>query len=237
MTMCGRFNVIDSPEVQSLLKHLGITSGQLRFTPDAAPGSIISIVYDSDAGPVVSDAIWWLLLDPGTLKPNYRYATFNSRWDKLNSKGSLGYQPYRERRCIIPASAFIEGLGDKRTYHKIQLQGCAIAFGGLYTHYVNRQTGESACAASIITLGALPQWDNIHPKSMPLMLPFEDESVIEAWLDKDNQDVDQFENLLVPRVRETQVVTPIGKPGQWDTKGPSWRIKPATLSARNEDIS
>ncbi len=224
--MCGRFNVIDSPEVQVLLQHLGIAGGQLRFTPDAAPGSLISIVHDSDSGPVISDAIWWLLLDPDTLKPNHKYASFNSRWDKLNNKGKLGFQPYRQRRCIIPASAFIEGLGDKNTYYKIELQASAIAFGGVYTHYVNKQTGESALGASIITLGALPQWEHIHPKSMPLMLPFEDREVINAWLDKDTTDVAQFEALLAPRVRQTQVVTPIGRPGQWDVKGPSRKIPP-----------
>lgn len=222
--MCGRFNVIDSPEVQVLLQHLGITGGQLRFTPDAAPGSLISIVHDSSAGPVLSDAIWWLLLDPDTLKPNHKYATFNSRWDKLNSKGSLAYQPYREGRCIIPASAFIEGLGDKKTYHKIELQDSAIAFGGLYRHYVNKQSGESALAASIITLGSLPQWEHIHPKSMPLMLPFDNKPVIEAWLDQGNQDVAQFDALLIPRVRRTQLITPIGRPGQWDVKGSSTTI-------------
>ncbi|WP_339857768.1 SOS response-associated peptidase family protein [Pseudohongiella acticola] len=225
--MCGRFNVIDSPEVQVLLRHLGIVGGQLRFTPDAAPGALISIVHGSDEGVVLTDAIWWLLLDPQTLKPNYKYASFNTRWDKLHSKQSLGYAPYRQRRCIIPASAFVEGLGDKKTYHKIELQDEAIAFGGLYTHYVNKHTGESAYAASIITLGALPQWQTIHPKSMPLMLPVEDKKIMDAWLDPHDHDVTQFEALLQPEVRSTQVVTPIGKPSKWDAIGPSWAIPPS----------
>jgi putative SOS response-associated peptidase YedK len=223
--MCGRFNVIDSPQVQTLMATLNIQAGQLRFTPDAAPGSLISIVLDSPSGHVLSDALWWLLLDADTLKPNYQYATFNSRWDKLSQKGSLAFHPYRESRCIIPASAFIEGLGDNKTYHKIELLDSAIAFGGLYRHYINRHTGESAYAASIITLGPVPEWQHIHPKSQPLMLPIDNKALIEAWLDKDNKDVTQFEPLLASRIRAPQRVTPIGRPSKWDVQGEPWVIE------------
>lgn len=72
--------MIDSPEVRTLLEVLGVHIFlNMRFTPDAAPGSTISIVRQSGAGRLISDAIWWLMLDPATLKPNYKYASFNSR--------------------------------------------------------------------------------------------------------------------------------------------------------------
>jgi len=224
--MCGRFNVIDSPEVQNLMQVLNIQTGQLRFTPDAAPGSIISIVHDSPTGHVLTDAVWWLLLDNESLKPNYQYATFNSRWDKLNVKGSLAYHPYRESRCIIPASAFVEGLGDNKTYHKIELDGSAIAFGGLYRHYINRQTNESTYAASIITLGPVPQWQHVHPKSHPLILPADNTELINAWLDRNNKDVSQFDPWLQSQIRIPERVTPIGRPSKWNPTGPSWLIEP-----------
>jgi putative SOS response-associated peptidase YedK len=230
--MCGRFNVIDSPEVHALLKELNIQSGQLRYIPDAAPGSVISIVIDGPDGHILTDALWWLLLDADTLKPNYHYATFNSRWDKLNSKGSLAFQPYRSSRCIIAASAFVEGLGDGKTYHKIELEGSAIAFGGLYKHYIHRQTGESVYAASIITLGPVPQWQNVHPKSHPLILPADDPVVLNAWLNKDNNDVSPFDPLLESRIRKPQRITPIGRPSKWNAIGESWIIPADTPSSR-----
>ncbi len=219
--MCGRFNVFDSPEVQILLKVLGMAGAQLRYSADVAPGSTISIIRESDQHRQVCDAIWWLMLDRQTLKPNYAYASFNSRWDKLNTKGSLAYQPYRQGRCIIPASAFIEGLGDRRSYHQIKLQNEAIAFGGLYKHYLDPNTGESIYTASIITLGPLPQWQQIHPKSMPLLLPVQDSALINNWLNPAQQDVTPFENLLIPCISSTQVITPIGKPSQWNPIGAS----------------
>lgn len=215
--MCGRFNLIDSPEIQWLCQSLGISLFAGHSSPDIAPGAKIAIVHEQGGERQVSEAIWWLLLDHETLKPNYKYASFNSRSDKLSSPRAIAYKPYRESRCIIPASAFVEGLGDKKTYHKIQLQDSAIAFGGLYKEYLNKQTGEVTYAASIITLPPLsPQWDNIHPKSMPLMLDFEDKELVDKWLDPEFKDVEEFEALLEPRVSKTMKVTKIGKPSKWD---------------------
>ena len=104
----------------------------------------MAIIHESRSGLArerrVSQAIWWLFLDRKTLKPDYRYASFNSRSDKLHKLQGISYTPYRESRCIIPASAFVEGLGDKKTYHMIELEGAAIAFGGLYREYsISRQ--------------------------------------------------------------------------------------------------
>ena len=166
---------------------------------------------------MVSNAIWWLLLDYETLKPNYKYASFNSRSDKLNQKRAAAYKPYREARCLIPASAFVEGLGDKKTYHKIELENSAIAFGGVYKEHLNKETGEVVSSASIITLPPLsPQWDNIHPKSMPLMIDFEDDGLVNKWLDPEFQNVEEFDELLEPKVRKPMKITKIGKPSKWD---------------------
>jgi putative SOS response-associated peptidase YedK len=223
--MCGRFNLIDSPEIQWLCQTLGVSLFPRFGSPDIAPGSRIAIIHQRGGQRVVSEAIWWLLLDNDTLKPNYKYASFNSRSDKLDQKWAIAYQPFRESRCLIPASAFVEGLGDKKTYHKIELENSAIAFGGLYREYLDKETGEVVYGASIITLPPLsPQWDNIHPKSMPLMLDFEDQALVDKWLDPEFQDVAQFEPLLEPKVEKPMKVTRIGKPSKWDEQDDSFMI-------------
>ncbi len=224
--MCGRFNLIDSPEIQWLCKALGISLLPRHENRDIAPGSSIAIVHNVGGGHQVSDAIWWLLLNHETLKPDYKYASFNSRYDKLLQKRSISYLPYRESRCIIPASAFIEGLGDKKTYHKIELQKSAIAFGGLYKEYFKRETGEIVYSASIITLPPLvPQWNEIHPNSMPLMLDFEDEELVAKWLDPDFQEVEEFEDALVPGAHKDMVISKIGKPSKWNPISDSFIIR------------
>lgn len=223
--MCGRFNVIDSPEIQWLCETLGISLYAKHTSNDIAPGGKIAIVHNVAGERKVSEAIWWLFLDHDSLKPNYKYASFNSRSDKLHTKRALAYKPYRQSRCIIPASAFVEGLGDKKTYHKIELENSAIAFGGVYKEYLDKETGELVYSASIITLPPLePQWDAIHPKSMPLMLDFEDEELIERWLDPANDDVEAFDALLVPTVQKPMIVTRIDKPSKWNPIEESFMI-------------
>lgn len=223
--MCGRFNVIDSPEIQWLCETLGISLYGEHYSGDIAPGGTIAIVHDVAGERKVSAATWWLFLEPDTLKPNYKYASFNSRSDKLSVKRSLAYKPYRESRCIIPASAFVEGLGDKKTYHKIELEDSAIAFGGLFKEHLNKETGELVYSASIITLPPLvPQWNEIHPKSMPLMLDFEDEELIEKWLNPMNQDIEEFASLLEPKVVKPMKVTRIDKPSKWNPIEDSFMI-------------
>lgn len=224
--MCGRYNLVDSPEVQALMAAVGMPlypHQQLRFSPDIAPGARISIIRHFEGDPVVSDATWWLMLDPATGKPNYKYSSFNSRSDKLHTPRAIAYHPYRSSRCIIPASAFIEGLGDGRTYHKIELQGQAIAFGGIYKQYVNQETGEVIRGASIITLPPLAEWSEIHTKASPLMLPL-DQGVLQQWMDQELTDVSQLEWLLQPEIRVTQIVTQIGKVSKWDAIGESKKI-------------
>jgi putative SOS response-associated peptidase YedK len=222
--MCGRFNLKRSPKSQIMMESLGVGCEHLRFSSDAAPGSIISIVHDAGHGRTITDAIWWLALEPSTLKPNYALSTFNSRYDKLNVPRSLAYKPYRQSRCIIPATAFAEGLGDKKTYFQIELVDSAISFGGLCRHYVHEETGESVYGASIITLGPAPEWAEIHPKSHPLILPFEEKELIDAWLDPQNTNIEQFAPLLEPRIRFSERVTPIDRPSRWQPIGDSWVI-------------
>lgn len=203
---------------------LGLPGVPLRYAQDIAPGAKISIIRSNEGERRVEDAIWWLLLDRDSLKPNYKYASFNSRADKLNNTRAISYQPYRYSRCIIPASAFVEGLGDKKTYHKIELVDQAIVFGGLYKEWLDAGSGELVYSASIITLPPLMEWQHIHPKSFPLLLPLNNSALIEQWLDPKIDDVALFDSCLQPQVSHPQRITPIEKPSNWKETGKSFII-------------
>lgn len=222
--MCGRFNLTESPAVDRLCHDFDLNSDDLRYAGDIAPGATISIICQINSEVTICDAIWSLLLDSETFKPHRKYATFNTRSDKLHQPKSIGYKPYRTSRCIIPASAFIEGLGDRKTYHKIELEKEAIAFGGLYKEWVSKETGEIIRSASIITLPPILQWETIHPKSYPLMLP-DSKDTRRQWLDHTIQDVCEFEELLKPKIGSPQIVTPIGKVSRWNEIGESYIIQ------------
>lgn len=217
--MCGRFQIKQNSKSAALLTALQL-KGSARYSDDIAPGALVSFIRKGS----LDTAIWWLLLDHETHKPNYKYASFNSRSDKLNQPRSLAYKPYREFRCIIPATAFVEGLGDKKTYNKIELEDQAIAFGGLYKEHLNQDSGEIIYSTSIITLPPLEKWANIHPKSIPLMLDYENQELIDKWLDPDFKDVEAFNEILKPAIHQTQRVTPIDKPSKWNPIGESYLI-------------
>jgi putative SOS response-associated peptidase YedK len=218
--------MIDNAKSQALAKLFGVSPADFHYSDDIAPGSGISIIHDQGGKRRIDTATWWLFLDHATLKPNYKYASFNSRSDKLHKKTSLAYGPYRKTRCIIPATAFIEGTGDKKTYHRIELEDQGIAFGGLYKEHLNQDTGEVLYSASIITLPPLTEWKDVHPKSTPLMLPAGDGELINAWLDP-NTETEKLAPLLTPSLWAVQRLTPIGKPSQWNPVGDSFTINPA----------
>jgi len=220
--MCGRFQLKKDNKSDKLLATLKV-QGKPRYSDDYSPGSWISFIHEN-GDRHINSAIWWLLLDHETHKPNYKYASFNTRSDKLDNKRSIGYHPFRESRCLIPATAFAEGLGDKKTYHKIELENEAIAFGGLFKEHINQDSGGIICSASIITLPPVEKWANIHPKSIPLMLDYENEELIDKWLDPDFKDVEAFNDILKPAIHQTQRVTPIDKPSKWNPIGESYLI-------------
>ncbi|MGE4630239.1 MAG: SOS response-associated peptidase family protein, partial [Pseudohongiellaceae bacterium] len=108
----------------------------------------------------------------------------------------------------------------------IELQKSAIAFGGLYKEYFKRETGEIVYSASIITLPPLvPQWNEIHPNSMPLMLDFEDEELADKWLDPNFHEVEEFKSLLVNHVQKDMVITRVGRPSKWNPIADSFIIR------------
>ena len=222
--MCGRFQILKNKKSRNLLHKLDVDEAEILFSKDKAPSNKISIIRREKDRNIVTQATWWLLIDPATGKPNYKYASFNSRSDKLNSPRAIAYQPFRESRCIIPATAFVEGKGDRKTYHKIELQHEAIAFGGLYRETINKTTGELVRSASIVTLPPLSEWEAIHPKSMPLMLPLDDAALINQWLAPSFHQVEEFNEILEPALRVNQILTPIEKPSLWNQNGKNFTL-------------
>ena len=225
--MCGYIgNTTDDPLTRALMEILGMDSllADLRDNSGTGPANEVDIILAGEQGPQVTAAIWWLLLEAvgdHDFKPS-RYTSFNTRSDKLNQPGSAGYQPYRQSRCIVPASYIIEGEGAKgsRRYHRIEPQHHGFALGGLYQQWCHPVSGEVKTACSVITLPPHPNWRDIHSKSTPLFLPADQPQLIADWLNPTITDVATFEPLLQPQIYDRLICTPIKRPGQQTTVGP-----------------
>jgi len=103
--MCGRFNVIDSPGLQQLLRDLGIDLS-LPQAVNVAPTENIALVRVGESGPAVDFARWWLT--PSWAKEvSQEYSMFNARSEKLASSPAFR-GPFRRHRGLVPMSSFIE---------------------------------------------------------------------------------------------------------------------------------
>ena len=218
--MCGRLNVIDDPGVRELCGGLQIQLFPERqiFSRFIRATNQVNIVRQKDGIRRMDNAIWWLLLEPADtgFKPS-KYTSFNTRYDKLNVKGSAGYLAYRHSRCVIPAKGFgeTEYVNNKPLYyHDLIAKDGAILLGGLCREWVNKNTGESALSCSVITLPPHPKLKDIHTKASPLLLP-RDFELVNRWLDESITDTDEFTPLLQPNIPYALVAQQIDKPSTY----------------------
>ncbi|UDL05828.1 SOS response-associated peptidase [Marinobacter sp. CA1] len=221
--MCGRYNVIDDPDVRHLMDILGIQLyPQTRY--NIAPGGKGQIVYHREGQRLLDDAYWSLLIEPrpgaSGYRPSPRYSTFNARAGKLGSS-PLWQKRVRYQRAIVPASGFHEWVGERgsKQCHNIRLAEEAIAFAGLYE--VWNFNDEAVTSFTIVTLSPHPRFSHIHSKSIPLMLT-EDE--YDLWLDPDLTTTDPLQPLLISRIRQPLVIEPIRSPESLEIIGPVERL-------------
>lgn len=214
--MCGRYNVIDSPEVQTLMEQLGLPSVVPRPQHNVPPGGIGEFVIEAADDRYLLPGIWSLLIEPNPngygFRPNPKFHTFNARSDRLTSS-PLWKKVYPTKRCIVPVSAFHEWK-DRQVYN-IHPQNEATALAGLWQswHFGDEQVN----SFTVITLPPHPRFSHIHPKSLPLMLRPEE---FDLWLDPEFHQVDAFQSLMKTHisaplvcepVRSTELLEPIGE--------------------------
>ena len=85
-----------------------INSTRLAPSYNIAPESIQSVVrLDRDTGERVLALMKWGLVPYWSKVPKANFSSINARSDKLESSGAWR-EPWRHRRCLIPASFFFE---------------------------------------------------------------------------------------------------------------------------------
>ncbi len=222
--MCGRFNATFESGVRKLYTSLKINTVidkpiDKRFVKAA---DVVSIVRDVDSRRQVENALWWLLLEQTEqgFKPS-KYTSFNTRFDKLHSQGSAGYQAYRQSRCLIVVKGFGETeFVNKRPvhYYDMSAKTGGLILGGLYREWRHHKTGEHKLSCSVITLPPHPKLTHIHSKAMPLILP-QDINLINHWLSPQITDVSRFQSLLTPNIPQALIAQKIDKPSSYQSIG------------------
>lgn len=203
--MCGRYNVIDSPEVQALMEHLSLPGLTPKPQHNVPPGGIGEFVVEAAGDRYLLPGTWSLLIeqrpDGHGYRPNPKFNTFNARSDRLTSS-PLWKKVYPSKRCVVPVSAFHEWQG-KQVYN-IYPEGEATALAGLWQswHFGDDQVN----SFTVITLPPHPRFSHIHPKSIPLMLRPEQ---FDLWLDPDFYHTDAFADLMASHISAPLVCEPV----------------------------
>jgi putative SOS response-associated peptidase YedK len=206
--MCGRYNVTDAPEIQTLMGGLGLSGITPSPQLNVPPGGKGEFVIETDGKRQLVSGIWSLLIEPRSdgsgFRPNPKFQTFNARSDRLTSS-PLWRKAFPSKRCVIPVSAFHEWRG-KQVYN-IHPENEATALAGLWHswHFGDEQMN----SFTVITLPPHPRFSHIHPKSIPLMLRPDD---FDLWLDPDFHQVGAFQPLLRTHIPAPLVCEPVQSP-------------------------
>ncbi len=200
--MCGRFNIIDDPMTQLIADIAGQSySGGTRY--NIAPTENIPVLLKTDGDWSLQDMRWWLV--PSWAKePSTKYAMFNARSESI-AKSSAFREPFKKRRCIVPATGYYEWK--KEGSHKLPLyiqpeDNHGFAFAGLWDRW---QEGDQVIYSCTIVTAAAPQeMKEIHSR-IPVHLSPEE---IGTWV-APNASVDDLTALLAPTIRFPLNVTPV----------------------------
>lgn len=200
--MCGRYNVTDDPFLQALLAGLRVDA-RLHTQLNIGPTEPVPVVFEEEGERQVRLMRWWLV--PSWVPEiSTRFSMFNAKAETLStSKAFRGLA--RHRRCILPASSFIEWTtvdGRKQPWLIRPADG-AFAFAGLWD--VWEKDGNALESCTIITVAAARGIDRLHAR-MPLMLR---PGQFDAWLDV-HDGKHPPAAMLAPQLPGDIVVAPLG---------------------------
>ena len=148
------------------------------------------IILDKEPG-IIKHFNWGL--NPSWSKEkDIRQYTINARIETIKEKPS--FKNSVNKRCLVIADGFYEWKwldekGKNKEKYLISLENDELyAYGGIYSEWVDKETGEIVNSYSIVTTDANPLVADIHKKKrMPIILKKEDE---QSWLE--GREIDDF---------------------------------------------
>ncbi len=182
--MCGNFELMSNyKKTKDLIPKVELDE---NFEQDKTffPSSSISVVQSDYS----LNQMKWGLIPVWAKESKIGNSMFNARKETLLEKKS--FSPLLEKnRCVIISSGYFEWKAKPEKKHKQKYRVSipdmpVFAFAGLWTKWVDKETGEIIKSATIITTEPNELLANIHHR-MPVILNKND---INFWLDTKNID-------------------------------------------------
>jgi putative SOS response-associated peptidase YedK len=179
--VCGRFtSTVESSEVAL---RFGVEPPErYRARYNVAPTQqVLAILDDANRGRR-AEMMRWGLVPHWAKDPSTSFKMINARAETVLEKPAYR-SLMRRHRCLVPADGFYEWRvgpdGKKEPVRFTLAAGSLFAFAGLWTSWVERQTGELLDSCTIITTMPNELVAPVHDR-MPVILTATDE---ECWLD------------------------------------------------------
>ena len=219
--MCGRYVSATPPD--QLAQYFGAESmveppedgdDKQAANYNVAPTQGVYTVYES-GGSRRLDTFHWGLVPFWAKDPKIGSKMINARAETIHEKNSYK-RPFAKKRCIIPADGFyewkkVEGQQRKQPMYMTTIDESPFAFAGLWEVWKDKNNldddGEplELYSCTIITGEPNERVAEVHDR-MPVMLP---PDAWDAWLDRDNNDVDALREFLVPAPAELIRLHPV----------------------------
>jgi putative SOS response-associated peptidase YedK len=203
--MCGRFSF--SPEIQQIITRFHIDEVTFDYIPryNIAPGQMIPAIISHEGKNRLGQLKWGLI--PFWAKDEkIAFKTINAKAETVHEKPAFKHA-FKRKRCIIPADGFYEWKKTetgKQPMRIILKSGDLFGMAGLYDTWT-AQDGSKVHTCTIITTKPNELVADIHDR-MPVILRPEDEGI---WLDREKQDVELLQTLLVPYPAEKMRAFPV----------------------------
>ncbi len=214
--MCGRFNVIDSPGLQQLLRDLGIDL-DLPTRTNIAPTDAVPLLRRDGGdgrGSHIDAARWWLT-PSWAPAVDQKYSMFNARAESLASSRAFR-TPFKRQRGIVPMSSFIEWrteAGNKQAWLVENAEG---AFAAAALWDVWNGDGSELLTCTVVTTAAAEAFKPWHLR-MPVFLAGDEQ---ERWLDN-TQPIEAGDPIFRSALKSAWALRPLPK---------------AVNNARNKDV-
>jgi len=181
---------------------------------NVAPTQGVHAVYEEGAGRRL-DVFHWGLVPFWAKDPKIGSKMINARAETIHEKNSYK-RPFAKKRCIIPADGFYEwkklpGQKRKQPMYMTRIDEAPFAFAGLWEVWRDDANLDAdgvpleLYSCTIITGEPNETVAEVHDR-MPVMLP---PDTWDAWLDRDNHDVEALRDFLVPAPAQLIRVHPV----------------------------
>ena len=205
--MCGRFNIINNPLSQLIMAVVG---GDVPWTVtteyNIAPTQMVPVLRHSDEEGWAMPSMRWWLVPYWSSEPSTKYSMFNAKSETL-TMSSAYKEPFKRRRCVIPASGYYEWKkkgATKVPYYIEPATEPGFAFAGLWDRW---QRGDRVIESCTIVTAASPEsMKNIHHR-IPVHLNM---NQARTWVNQ-RTELARLQELLTPEVRMEIQVTPVSK--------------------------